>query len=130
MSNPKIKAHVRLENGRLICNANASRLVVRGKTDISRSVLGHGFTPEYRELWVVMHERDGYIWREVTHAMGINGYHPTLRALVKSVACAGYEIEVLPEPVSEEVLAAIRQRVLQREGIVAKAQTQNRRRVS
>ena len=109
--NPKIKAHVRLENGKLISKANASRLVVRGNSDISKNVLVRGISPEYRETWIVMLEPQGYIWREVTHGMGINGHHRTLRDLVRSTACLGYEIEVLPEPVSKEMFASVERNV-------------------
>jgi hypothetical protein len=99
--NPKIKARVRIENRKLASKANASRLIVRGTKDISKTmhVRGFTFTPEYRELYVVMLESEGYIWREIKHGCGINGHHPTLRELVSNTVCQGYEIEVLPEPV-------------------------------
>jgi hypothetical protein len=106
-----IKAHIRIENWRLVSAANTARLVVRGTKDISRNVLGRGFTPEYRELWVVMHEDQGYIWREITHGMGINGHHPTLRDLVRTTACLGYEIELLSEPLAKETLASVERNV-------------------
>lgn len=108
-----IRAHVRIENWRLVSVANKARLVVRGTKDISETVRGCGLTPEYRELWVVMHEQDGYIWREVTHGMGINGHHPTLRDLVRSTACLGYEIELLPEPLTKETFASVERKVQQ-----------------
>lgn len=95
--NPIIKAQIRLTNGKLACKANMARCVVRGSKDISKNVLGFGFTPEYRELYVVRLEREGYIWREITHGMGIHGHHPTFRQLIKTTAALGYEIEVLPE---------------------------------
>src|SRR6185437_2121799 len=98
MGNPRIKARITLENGRLISEANVSRFIVRGTKDISKNVLGYGFKPEYRELYVVMREPQGYIWREVTHGMGINGHHETLREMLRTTASQGYEIEVLPEP--------------------------------
>jgi hypothetical protein len=102
MSTAKIRAHIRLENGQLISKANAARFVVHGRNDVSKTILGHGFTPEYRERWVIKHEPQGYIWREVTHGMGINGHRKTLRDLVMSVAVMGYEIEVLePEPAAK-----------------------------
>lgn len=99
--NPKIKARVRIENGKLASKANASRMIVRGAKDISKTMHVRGFTfsPEYRELYVVMLEPNGYIWREVKHGCGINGHHRTLRELVRNTVCQGYEIEVLPEPI-------------------------------
>ena len=99
--NPKIKARVRIENGKLASKANASRLIVRGTKDISKTmhVRGFTFTAEYRELYVVMLEQKGYIWREVKHGCGINGHHRTLRELVRNTVCQGYEIEVLPQPI-------------------------------
>lgn len=106
-----IKAHVRIENWRLASAVNITRLVVRGTKDISRNVLGYDFKPEYRELYVVMREQEGYIWREVTHGMGINGHHPTLRDLVRSTACLGYEIEVLPEPLTKETFTSVERNV-------------------
>lgn len=111
MNNPKIKAHVRLENGKLATKANQPRLIVRGTKDISNTVRGYGFNSSYRETYVVMHEPEGFIWREVTHAMGINGHHRTLQTLVRTTACQGYEIELLPEPVNPEVLAEVRRNV-------------------
>ncbi len=108
MTNPKIKAHIRIENGKLISRANASRLVVRGTKDISKNVLGLHIAPDYREMWIVALEPEGYIWREITHAMGINGHHRTLRELVRSTAALGYEIEVLQEPIAEQVFASVK----------------------
>lgn len=111
--NPRIKAHVRLENGRLISKANAPRLIVRGTKDISKNVLGLGFTPDYREIYVVMHEPKGWIFREVNHGMGIAGHCRTLRDLVRKTTCSwlGFEIEVLPEPLPRELFAAVQERV-------------------
>jgi hypothetical protein len=111
MSNPMISACVRLQNGKLISKSNMTRLVVRGNQDISQNIRGYGFTPAYREMHAIMREPRGYIWREVTHAMGINGHHRTLRGLVMATCCDGYEIEVLPEPVPEEIRNAIAQHV-------------------
>jgi hypothetical protein len=110
----KIKAHIRLENGRLISKANATRFVVRGKKDISKTVLGFNFTPSYREQWVIVHEPEGYIWREVTHALGINGHWPTIRDLVRGTAAQGYEIEVLAEPIPDAVFASVKSLVERR----------------
>ncbi len=104
----KIKAHIRLENGRMVSAANVRRIVVRGNKDISKNHLGLGFTPSYRETWVVMHEPKGYIWREITHGCGINGHFPTLRALVLRTAAAGYDIEVLPDDVAPAVFDCVR----------------------
>jgi hypothetical protein len=115
-NNPKIKARIRLENGKLISKANAARLVIRGTKDISKTVRGCGFTPEYRELWVVAREPEGYIWRERVHAMGINGHHQTLRALIYATVWLGYEIEVLPEPLNQEVFDSIK-RTLEKKNI-------------
>jgi hypothetical protein len=106
--NPKIKARVRLENGKLAIKANQSRLIVRGTKDVSDTVRGYGFNSSYREMYVVMQEPEGFIWREVTHGMGINGHHRTLQEMVRTTACQGYEIELLPEPVNSELLAEVR----------------------
>lgn len=107
----KIKAHIRLENGRLISKANASRFVVRGDKDISKTVRGYNFSPDYREQYIIVREPEGYIWREVTHAMGINGHRRTIRDLVRDTAALGYEIEVLPEPVPAAVLTSVKAKV-------------------
>jgi hypothetical protein len=104
----KIKAHIRLENGRMISAANARRIVVRGNKDISKTHLGLGFTSSYRETWVIMHEPKGYIWREITHGCGINGHFSTLRGLVLRTAAAGYDVEVLPDDVAPGVFDCVR----------------------
>ena len=111
MANPKIRARMRLENGKLASKANMARLVVRGTKDISKTILGLGIPPDYRELYVVMRETEGYIWREVTHGMGINGHHQTFRSLIRETAHLGYEIEVLPEPIAPSVIASVKRSV-------------------
>jgi hypothetical protein len=115
MNNPTIRARVRLKNGKLVSMANQTRLIVRGTKDISGSVRGYGFNSSYREMWIVVKEPEGFIWREVTHGMGINGHHGTLRDLVFTAACLGYEIEVLPEPVNQELIAELKRRIEKRE---------------
>ena len=121
MSNPTIKAKFRLENGKLITKANQSRLIVRGRKDISRTVLGYGFKPNYRETFIVMREPEGFIWREVTHGMGINGHHRSFLDLIRNTAYQGYEIELLPEPVSSEVFAEVRRNVERLESSAVRA---------
>lgn len=107
----KIKAHVRIENARLGCAANVRRLIVRGDQDISKSMLGLGITPDYRETYLVMKEAKGFIWREVTHGCGINGHFPTVRALVRATATRGYVIDVLAADVPAAWFDCVRARV-------------------
>lgn len=110
--NPTIRSHIRLENGKLISQKNFKRFIARGDKDISRNVLGYGFTSEYREAYVIMSEPEGYIWREINHGMGINGHHRSLQDLIRCTCwIGGFVIEVLPVPIPQELFDSIKRHV-------------------
>lgn len=111
----KIKGHFVIQNWRLVSRANMRRIVVRGTKDVSQTIRGYEFSESYRELYVVVHEPEGFIWREITHAMGINGHHGTLRDLIRSTALLGFEIEVLSELLDDEIIASVKQKVEEHE---------------
>jgi|ERR1051325_687793 hypothetical protein len=101
-----IKAHVRLEGGHLINNANAPHIVAFKKTPTDRqgNRLGILSNEPYLQTWFIKREPQGYIFREVNHNGGICGHHKTVRSLV----LAALLIEDISIEVDENAIRQVR----------------------
>ncbi len=90
----QIKAHVRLEGGRWLSNANAHRIVARSTKPTDRMgnslpspIFRYRDDPPYFQTWRIHKDKKGYRFQEVTHGAGICGHHRTVRELVISTLC-------------------------------------------
>lgn len=97
-----IKAHIRLEGGQLLSEANAQSIIARHQPFADMTP---GFQA-YFQRWVVRKEPQGFIFREVSHGAGICGHHPTVRQLVIATLC-GLSSDIIVEV--EEADCAARQ---------------------
>ena len=88
----RITASVQIKGGRHLSAANAGRIFARSlrPTDpcgnsLPSPIDRYRGQPPYFQRWAPKKEKQGWIFIEVGNGMGINGHHPTLRALVVSV---------------------------------------------
>lgn len=105
MNNIEFKTTVKVSNGSLIRKANMNRIRVystRLCTDVIHRSINN---KNYFEMYVVKKEKEGYIFREVTHGMGISGHHKTLRSLIIS-ACSFPHFRVAIEQEQPVAMAA------------------------
>lgn len=101
MSTP-IRLVTRIEGGQLINLKNLKRIRAFS-TELCTSVISSHIDPKtYRESYVILRENEGYIFREITHGMGICGHRRTVRALVLAAARLMH-IEVLDAPIEDDV---------------------------
>jgi hypothetical protein len=85
-----LKLKYKLEGGSWVTVANMHRIRVRSKR-LCTSVIHSKIDPKsYHESYVVVKDKDGYRFVEVTHGMGICGSHKTLRGLVAATLWFGY----------------------------------------
>lgn len=91
----QIKAHVRMEGGRFLTAANASKIIARSTRGTDRSgnrlpspIEKYKNDPPYFQKWVIRKDRQGYHFQEVNHGGGICGYRKTVRELVLCLFCS------------------------------------------
>jgi hypothetical protein len=96
MSQIVFKRKVTLIGGKWASKRNMNRIVVR-----SSELCTHHHHPKidnktYYELWRLVKEKKGYIFREITHGGGISGHHKTVKRAVLS-ACGFSHMTVMLE---------------------------------
>lgn len=88
MNQIEFKVKVTLINNRFASKKNI-KYIFAISSELCTNVHGYGIDPKtYYERWEIRKEKEGYIWREVTHNGGINGHHKTLRLLL--IRSCGY----------------------------------------
>lgn len=88
--------HIRLKN---------INRIVAISTEVCKNIICKGIdNSSYHEMWTIVKEKEGYIFREVTHGMAICGHHKTLRKLV--IRSGGHDhikIVLLDEPLADDL---------------------------
>lgn len=87
----RFKYRATISNSRYLIAKYAPRIVAFKLTPMGNNIRDPKIDPSvpYYEMWVIRKEQRGYIFREVTHGMGINGPHKTVRKLVLSTVMYG-----------------------------------------
>ncbi len=94
----EFKAKIKISNGKLISQANIENIFAVKQTPLQKHLHVTG-VPEidnaktYYETFKIVKEPQGYIFREVLHKGGINGFHPTLRSLIMQTV-GHYQIKI------------------------------------
>lgn len=96
MSAIEFKANFRVSHSNLITKKNMSRIRVYSSRVCDNVIHPRIDNKSYFETYVVKKDPKGYIFQEVTHGMGISGYHKTLRELIIS-ACLSPHLRVCVE---------------------------------
>lgn len=78
----QIKAHIKLDGGKYLSAKNKDKIIARCTEPTDR--MGNRDTKgeQYFQKWVIKKEKEGYIFREVSHNGGIGGHAATVRQLV------------------------------------------------
>lgn len=80
----EVSLKFKLVGGSAISKKNMALIVVQD-TQLCKGIIHPDIDPKtYRCVYRVKLETEGYIFREVTCNVGINGHHSTLRSLVET----------------------------------------------
>lgn len=92
----EFKVKVTLINGKYASRCNMSRIIAVS-SEVCKNVIHPAIdNSTYKEKWVIKREKQGYIFREVTHGGGI-GIYKTIKECVMA-ACKFSHIKVIFEP--------------------------------